>query len=156
MSPLITQYNRHCYIAGNFFSTTRSLIGYFKVKWHLPMKLFPAKISERATLQNLWRQRVTLHCYPRMLTNDRFQLYYRGQIESQLCWDSRETKLTVSRANSHKVFNSLVGNERINFFLRDHFLYSPAFYQTVGGYKKKSDQYGYYLTLLHPWKRWGW
>ena len=39
------------------------------------------------------------------------------------------------------------------FFLRDHFLYSPAFYQTVGGYKKKSDQYGYYLTLLQPWKR---
>ena len=31
------------------------------------MKLFPAKISERATLQNLWRQKVTVHCYPRML-----------------------------------------------------------------------------------------
>ena len=29
------------------------------------------KISERTTLQNLWRQRVTLHCYPRMLTDDR-------------------------------------------------------------------------------------
>ena len=35
------------------------------------MKLFPAKISERETVQNLWRQRVTVHCYPRMLTNDR-------------------------------------------------------------------------------------
>ena len=66
------------------------------------MKLFPR--------QNLWAGNtakfMTLEgnialLYPRMLTNDRFQLYYRGQIESQLCWDSRETKLTVSRANSH-------------------------------------------------------
>ena len=40
------------------------LIGYFEVTWHLTIKLIPAKISERATLQNLWRQRVTLHCYP--------------------------------------------------------------------------------------------
>ena len=32
------------------------------------MKLFPAKISEEETLQILWRQRVTVHCYPRMLT----------------------------------------------------------------------------------------
>ena len=65
-----------------------------------------------------------------MLTNDRFQLYYRGQIGSQYNW--------YSRTNSHLVFNSLVGNEHINFFFRDHFLYYPAFYQTVGGYKKKS------------------
>ena len=48
----------------------------------------------------------------------------------------RETKLTFSRANSHWVFNSLVGYEHLNFFFRDHFLYSPAFYQTVGGYKE--------------------
>ena len=34
------------------------------------MKLFPAKISERATLQNLLRQRVAVHCYPRMFTDD--------------------------------------------------------------------------------------
>ena len=43
-------------------------------KWVLysgSMKLFPAKIAERATLQNLWRQRVTAHCYPRLLTDDR-------------------------------------------------------------------------------------
>ena len=60
-----------CYIAGIFFPTALALIGYFEVKWQLTMKLFPAKISERATLQNLWRQRVTVHCYPRMLTDDR-------------------------------------------------------------------------------------
>ena len=38
-------------IAGNFFPTARALIGYFEVTWHLTMKLFPAKISEKATLQ---------------------------------------------------------------------------------------------------------
>ena len=43
-----------CYIAGNFFSTARSLIGYFDVASHLTMKLFPAKISERATLQKIY------------------------------------------------------------------------------------------------------
>ena len=32
------------------------------------MKLFPAKISKRATLQNLWRHRVTVHRYPRIGT----------------------------------------------------------------------------------------
>ena len=152
MSPLITQYNRHCYIAGNVFSTTRALIGYFKVKWHLTIKLFPAKIAERATLQNLWRQRVTLHCYPGMLTNDRFQLYYRGQIESQLYWDSRETKLTVSRANSHWVFNSLVGNEHLNFSSVITFYILLPFIKPLVVIKK-SDQCDYYLTLLQPWKR---
>ena len=33
----------HCYIAGNFFPTTRALIGYFEVTRHLTMKLFPDK-----------------------------------------------------------------------------------------------------------------
>ena len=42
-----------CYVAGIFFPTARALIGYFEVTRHLTMKLFPAKISERATLQNL-------------------------------------------------------------------------------------------------------
>ena len=42
-----------------FPQTAHALIGYFEVTWHLTMKLFPAKISERATLQNLWCQRVT-------------------------------------------------------------------------------------------------
>ena len=42
-----------CYIAGNVFFTVRALIAYLEVTCHLTMKLFPAKISERATLQNL-------------------------------------------------------------------------------------------------------
>ena len=54
-----------------FFPKVRVLIGYFKVTWHLTMKLFPAQISQQVTLQNLWRQRVTVHCYPWMLTDDR-------------------------------------------------------------------------------------
>ena len=54
------------------FQTARALIGYVEVTWHLTMKLFPAKISERASLQNLWRQRVTVHCCP---------LLCRGNIE---------------------------------------------------------------------------
>ena len=40
-----------CYIAGNLFLTARTLIGYFEVTSHLTMKLFPANISELATLQ---------------------------------------------------------------------------------------------------------
>ena len=43
----------NCYIAGNLFLTVRTLIGYFEVTSHLTMKLFPAKISERATLRNV-------------------------------------------------------------------------------------------------------
>ena len=41
----------YCYVAGNFFITVRALIGFFEVTSHLTMKLFPAKISERATFQ---------------------------------------------------------------------------------------------------------
>ena len=63
--------NHICYIAAQFFPTARAFIRYFEVMWYLTMKLFPAKITERENLQNLWRQRVRVHCYPRMLTNDR-------------------------------------------------------------------------------------
>ena len=38
---------------------------YFEVTWQLTIKLFQAKISEWAALQNLWCQRVTVYCYPR-------------------------------------------------------------------------------------------
>ena len=62
---MILLYCRNC------FPPVRSLIGYFEVKWHRTMKLFLAEISERATVQNLWRQRVTAHCYRGMLTDDR-------------------------------------------------------------------------------------
>ena len=53
------------------FSTARSFIGYFEITWHLTVKLFFAKISERAKLQHLWRtrghSRVTVPRYPGML-----------------------------------------------------------------------------------------
>ena len=60
------------------------LIGYFEVTWHLKMKLFPAKISERATLpQSVWRQRViTVHCYP--CTVERPPPLQRGLMNFQL------------------------------------------------------------------------
>ena len=77
--------NSFCFLAGNFSQqhalylvTSRShdtwcalYFGYFKVTWQPTMKLFPAKIFEQATLQNLWRQWVTVLCYPQMLTDNR-------------------------------------------------------------------------------------
>ena len=78
-----------CYRAGYFFLTARALTGYFEVTRQLTMKPFPAKISERTTLQNLWRLRVTAHCYSRMLTDRRPPLkrgFMNFQLENfQLC-----------------------------------------------------------------------
>ena len=71
-----------CYIAGIFFPTARALIGYFEVTWHLTLKLFPAKISERATLQSLWHHRVTVHCYPRMLTAG--EIYFHNFVHEKV------------------------------------------------------------------------
>ena len=71
-----------CYIAGNFFPTARALIDYFEVTWHLTLKLLPAKISERATLQNLWHHRVTVHCYPRMLTSG--EIYFHNFVHEKV------------------------------------------------------------------------
>ena len=68
MYTLLDLHNCFCYVDGNFFSTVHALIGYFEVTWHLTMKLFPAKISEQATMQNPWRQRATVQCYLWMLT----------------------------------------------------------------------------------------
>ena len=88
---------KYCYIAGDFFPTACALIGYFAVTWHLTIKLFPAKISRRATLQNLWRQRVTVHCYLRMLTDDRSYIHRRNS------W-SRLVSLSYSiTVRAHKV-----------------------------------------------------
>ena len=63
MIECISEEAIYYYIAGNFFPTACTVIGYFEVTWHiyLTMKLFPAKISEKATLQYLWCQRVTVH-----------------------------------------------------------------------------------------------
>ena len=64
----------HFVIYWEIFPTGRALIGYFEVTWHLTMKLFSAKISERAKSQNLWRQRVTreikIHFYRKRQTSD--------------------------------------------------------------------------------------
>ena len=57
---------QHCYKAGNF--SQQLALSLVTSKSHRTMKLFPAKISERETLQS---QSVTLHCYARMLTDDR-------------------------------------------------------------------------------------
>ena len=53
---IIWNKKRDLYVAGNFFPTACTLIGYFEDTWRLTMKLFPAKIYEQATLQNLWQQ----------------------------------------------------------------------------------------------------
>ena len=105
-----------CYIAGNFFPTAHALIGYFEVAWRLTVKLFPAKICKRATLQNLWRQRVTVHCYLRTLTVtarlNEFPaipretvnfVYLESQCFLRPRWDgdSQEIILTVSLGTSH-------------------------------------------------------
>ena len=106
-----------------------TLIGYFKVTWYLTMKLFPAKISEQATLQNLWRQRVTVLCYLWMLTQQpllqlgfmnfqlqNFQLCNKSpkywSLGKQLCislkhWDSLEPKFTVSQGTTYQELNIL-------------------------------------------------
>ena len=67
---------------------------------HLTMKLFPAKNSERATLQNLWRQRVTVHdcplSWPTTAVTARFYKFSAKKFRLRQHWDSRETKLTVS------------------------------------------------------------
>ena len=91
------------------------------------MKLFPAKMSERATLQKIYDVRG----YPRILTADSqlqrglmnfqlqiFQLYNKSLKDWSLGkqwmlfpnnsprehWDSRETKLTVPLVTSHYLF----------------------------------------------------
>ena len=38
----------YCYIAGNFFSTARGLIGYFEVTWHLTMKLLSGQHCKKS------------------------------------------------------------------------------------------------------------
>ena len=93
-------WTRNCYMAGNFFPTACGLIGYFEVTWHLIMKLFPAKMSERATSQNLWRQRVTVHDYPLSWSTTavtaRFYEFSATKFRLRQHWDSRDTKLFPS------------------------------------------------------------
>ena len=114
---------KYCWIAGNFFPTACALIGYFEVTWHLTIKLFPAKISRRATLQNLWCQRVTVHCYLRMLTDDRSYIHRRNLLIS-----FSQPFLCYHRASSQgrpclyvikiKLWNELISMSRFNHFFK--------------------------------------
>ena len=52
------------YTAGILSPAVRALIGYFEVTWRLTIKLFPAKTSERETLQNLWRPQGNSALFP--------------------------------------------------------------------------------------------
>lgn len=58
MYPLFCK--SYWYMAGIFFPTACALISDIEVTWHLTLKLFPAKISLRVVLQNLWCQKVTV------------------------------------------------------------------------------------------------
>ena len=54
----------------DFFAKVRALIRFLEVTWHPTIGLFPAKIPWAGNIvqQNLWRQRVTVYSYPRVLT----------------------------------------------------------------------------------------
>ena len=41
--------------------------GYLDFTFHLEIKLCPTKESEMVTLQNLWRQKMNVYCYWRIL-----------------------------------------------------------------------------------------
>ena len=111
------------YIAGNFFTASFTLIGYFKVTWQLAMKLFQAKISEWAhwKIYDVRRQQCSVTCKCSLMTIvtaslnfqlQNFQLYnkslkdwYQGILvfpsaSPRKHWDSWETKLTVSLGTS--------------------------------------------------------
>ena len=56
-------HKKDCYIAGNFFPTARSLIGYFEVM-HMTSN------NETVSPQNLWARNIAKN-RPRILTDDR-------------------------------------------------------------------------------------
>ena len=92
-----------------FFPTARALIGYFEVTWDLTNKLFPAKISERATLQNLWYQKVTGHRHWLLARFVFINLYMKTfffvgySLSSTLGNSEILGKQTVSPGTSHQV-----------------------------------------------------
>jgi len=113
--------NHHCYMARKFSPTARAFIGYFEVTWHLTMRQFPAKISERATLQNLGRQRVTVHHYPRMSI---FINLYTESFSSPAIYETNHLKAGPS-GNSYFYFmhwDSWSRKTNINYFPRDQSL----------------------------------
>ena len=75
-----------------------SLIGYFEDTWVLNSKTFSRQVSERTTLQNLWLHRVTVHCYPWMLT---------------ACWDLLNYTVRAGQANPQDCTNEFI-TRRLN------------------------------------------
>ncbi len=55
------------------FPNSRGERSYWLFRGHMTSNnknCFPTEVSEQATLQNLWRQRVTLRCCPWMMTDE--------------------------------------------------------------------------------------
>ena len=122
-------YNKsNCYIAGNFFSTARGLIGYCEVTWHLTMKLFPAKLSERSTFPmtsegNNAMLPANVHRWPplqRGLMNfqlQNFQLYNKSWLND---WSlGKQLILFPSNLNVSLVGTSRFWGNKINCLPRD-------------------------------------
>lgn len=68
-----TKFNKkRCHITGNFFPNRSRfhwfLWGHMTYNNITVSRQSPAEILEADTLQNLWRQRVTVQCYPRTLS----------------------------------------------------------------------------------------
>ena len=79
------------------------------------MKLFAAKISEREVLQNLGRERVTVHCYPRMLTDDRRYSevsVMNFQLQNFQLYNNRE-QFILFPSNLNVFLSSASGNIKI-------------------------------------------
>ena len=81
------------FVAAENFSQQYALIGYFEVTWKLTVKRFPAKISKRATLQNLWGQRVTVQSWQAPAVTESFNDFPASKFPD---WE-----LTVSLGTSH-------------------------------------------------------
>ena len=109
-----------CSPAGNFFPTARTLIGDFEVTWHLTMKLFPAKISERATLQIILRQMVW------SLTSPENRSIIMVPLQT-----------TVSRKYNHPYSICLYKEHRSFFFSLHNNSCSQTFLQQVFGEENK-------------------
>ena len=64
------------------------------------MNPFPTKISEQATLQNLWCKKVTVHCYLRMSTDN----CHYNEVKRISSYIPNHSNLNVSLRTSQKVF----------------------------------------------------
>ena len=96
MIECISEEAIYYYVAGNFFPTACTVIGYFEVTWHiyLTMKLFPAK-------NNVWEGNIAKSL---MSEGNSAPSQCFPQLRLGKHWDSWETKLTVFRGFSFKVF----------------------------------------------------